>query len=151
LLISNLKMELIWLDRFKLLERDPHYYSDECISGIYYLLLRDIAPLPVRALRACELLEDVPRFIQQARANCLTGSAALNVRRLPARQQAGPPRLTPRRQSRGSRTPKPSSRKARPSWADRFQSWPRGSPLLRTRRRTRPVPSGPGSNSTCRD
>ncbi len=83
LLVSNLKMELFWLDQFKLLERDPHYYSDECIGGIYYVLLRDFAPLPVRALRACERLEDVPRFIKQARANCLTGSAALNVKNPP--------------------------------------------------------------------
>ena len=69
LLISNLKMELFWLDRFKLLERDPHYYSDECVGGVYYVLLRDFAPLPVRALRAAERMEDVPRFIKQARAN----------------------------------------------------------------------------------
>jgi len=69
LLVSNLKMELFWLDRFKLLERDPHYYSDECVGGVYYVLLRDFAPLPVRALRAAERLEDVPRFIKQARAN----------------------------------------------------------------------------------
>jgi uncharacterized protein (DUF885 family) len=69
LLVSNLKMELFWLDRFGLLERDPHYYSDECVGGVYYVLLRDFAPLPVRALRVAERLEDVPRFIKQARAN----------------------------------------------------------------------------------
>ncbi len=69
LLISNLKMELFWLERFNLLERDPHFYSDECIGGVYYLLLRDFAPLPERARRAAERLEDVPRFIKQARAN----------------------------------------------------------------------------------
>jgi uncharacterized protein (DUF885 family) len=69
LLVSNLKTELFWLDRFRLLERDPHYYSDECIGGVYYVLLRDFAPLPVRALRVAERLEDVPRFIKQARAN----------------------------------------------------------------------------------
>lgn len=69
LLLSNLKMEFFWLDRFELLERNPHFYSDECIGGVYYLLLRDFAPLPVRALRAAERLEDVPRFIEQARAN----------------------------------------------------------------------------------
>jgi uncharacterized protein (DUF885 family) len=69
LLVSNLKMELFWLDRFRLLERDPHYYSDECVGGVYYVLLRDFAPLPVRALRVAERLEDVPRFIKQARAN----------------------------------------------------------------------------------
>jgi hypothetical protein len=32
-------------------------------------MLRDFAPLPVRALRVAERLEDVPRFIKQARAN----------------------------------------------------------------------------------
>jgi uncharacterized protein (DUF885 family) len=69
LLISNLKMELFWLERIRLLERDPHYYSDECVGGVYYVLLRDFAPLPVRALRAAERLADVPRFIKQARAN----------------------------------------------------------------------------------
>jgi uncharacterized protein (DUF885 family) len=69
LLVSNLKMELFWLDRFKLLERNPFFYSDECIGGVYYVLLRDFAPLPVRALRAAERMEDVPRFIKQAQAN----------------------------------------------------------------------------------
>jgi len=69
LLVSNLKMELFWLERFKLLERDPHFYSDECVGGVYYLLLRDFAPLPVRALRAAERMADMPRFIRQARAN----------------------------------------------------------------------------------
>ena len=69
LLISNLKMELFWLDRFRLLERNPFFYSDECVGGVYYVLLRDFAPLPVRALRAAERMEDVPRFIKQARAN----------------------------------------------------------------------------------
>jgi uncharacterized protein (DUF885 family) len=69
LLISNLKMELFWLERVRLLERDPHYYSDECVGGVYYVPLREFAPLPVRALRAAERLADVPRFIRQARAN----------------------------------------------------------------------------------
>jgi uncharacterized protein (DUF885 family) len=69
LLVSNLKMELFWLEQFRLLERNPYYYTDECIGGVYYVLLRDYAPLPVRALRAAERMEDVPRFIKQARAN----------------------------------------------------------------------------------
>jgi len=69
LLVSNLKMELFWLDRIRLLERDPHFYSDECVGGVYYLLLRDFAPLPVRALHMARRLSDVPRFIKQARAN----------------------------------------------------------------------------------
>jgi uncharacterized protein (DUF885 family) len=72
LLISSLKMELFWLDRIRLLERDPHFYSDECVGGVYYLLLRDYAPLPVRALRVAQRLSDVPRFIKQARANIRT-------------------------------------------------------------------------------
>jgi uncharacterized protein (DUF885 family) len=69
LLVSNLKMELFWLDRIRLLERNPFFYSDECIGGVYYVLLRNFAPLPVRALRVAERLEDVPRFITQARTN----------------------------------------------------------------------------------
>jgi uncharacterized protein (DUF885 family) len=59
LLVSNLRMELFWLERFRLLERDPHFYSDECVGGVYYVLLREFAPLPVRALRAAERLADV--------------------------------------------------------------------------------------------
>jgi uncharacterized protein (DUF885 family) len=72
LLVSNLKMELFWLYRFKLLERDPHFYAEECVGGVYCLLLRDFAPLPVRALRVAQRLSDVPRFIKQARANVKT-------------------------------------------------------------------------------
>jgi uncharacterized protein (DUF885 family) len=69
LLASNIKMELFWLVRRKLLERNPRFYADECTNGVYYLLLYDFAPLPVRARSVAERLEAIPGFIRTARQN----------------------------------------------------------------------------------
>ena len=69
LLAGNIKMELFWLERRKLLERSPYFYAAECVNGVYYLLLFDFAPLPERAQSVAARLEAIPKFIRTARQN----------------------------------------------------------------------------------
>jgi transposase len=69
LLGSNLRMELFWLERRRLLVTNPCFYADECIQGVYSLLLREFAPLERRAGSVAARMADVPRFIDVARRN----------------------------------------------------------------------------------
>ncbi|MBM3315052.1 DUF885 domain-containing protein, partial [candidate division WOR-3 bacterium] len=69
LLVSNLKMELFWFDRMRWQERNPKLYTGECIDAVYFLLLRDFAPLPERARLVAARLSQVPRFLAEARRN----------------------------------------------------------------------------------
>jgi uncharacterized protein (DUF885 family) len=69
LLADNIRMELFWLERMRILENNPYFYASECLYGVYTVLLREFAPLPVRALRAAERMAAVPAFVAQARRN----------------------------------------------------------------------------------
>jgi hypothetical protein len=69
LLLSNLKMELFRLEKLKAWERNPKVYADECVQGVYYLLLRNFAPLQVRAKSAAQRMSEVPRVLEDARKN----------------------------------------------------------------------------------
>jgi hypothetical protein len=68
LLISNIKTELFFLERLRPWEKSPFFYAQECIYGIYYLTLRDFAPVSRRARRVAERMADVPRLLREARA-----------------------------------------------------------------------------------
>jgi uncharacterized protein (DUF885 family) len=69
LLVSNLQMELFSLETLQVWRTSPMLYSDQCINGIYYLLLRNFAPLSVRAGHVAERLAQIPGLIDQARRN----------------------------------------------------------------------------------
>ncbi len=49
--------------------RDPNYYLDEILNGLYFLLQREFAPLEVRLASAVARLRGVPRLLAQAKAN----------------------------------------------------------------------------------
>ena len=49
--------------------RDPSYYLDEILYGIYFLVERQFAPLPERANAAALRAREVPDLLLQARAN----------------------------------------------------------------------------------
>ena len=49
--------------------RDPSYYLDEILYGIYLLIERQFAPLPERARSAARRARAVPDLLKQARAN----------------------------------------------------------------------------------
>jgi len=69
LLAASLKQVLFWLDTRRTLETHPRFYVTECIDGVYFLLLRDFAPLTDRARSVAARMERVPGFIAQARKN----------------------------------------------------------------------------------
>jgi uncharacterized protein (DUF885 family) len=69
LLVSNLQMELFSLETLQVWRTNPMQYSDQCINGVYYLLLRNFAPLSVRAGHVAERLAQIPGLIDEARRN----------------------------------------------------------------------------------
>ena len=69
LLVSNLQMELFSLDKLQVWRTNPMQYSDQCINGVYYLLLRNFAPLSVRAGHVAKRLAQIPGLIDEARRN----------------------------------------------------------------------------------
>ncbi|MGY4706789.1 DUF885 domain-containing protein [Candidatus Bipolaricaulota sp. J31] len=50
-------------------ERDPGSYPGECLGGIFTLIVRDFAPLPERLKSALGRLREVPRVLEEGRAN----------------------------------------------------------------------------------
>ena len=69
LLISNVKVELFRFETIPAWRRNPQFYADECVQGVYYLLLRDFAPLEQRARLAIQRLRRVPRVMAEAARN----------------------------------------------------------------------------------
>ena len=49
--------------------RDPAFYLDEILYGVYYLAERAFAPVPHRAGAAARRLRQVPRLLREARVN----------------------------------------------------------------------------------
>ena len=50
-------------------ERDPGEYANECLGGIFSLVVRDFAPLPERLKGALGRLREVPRVLEEGKAN----------------------------------------------------------------------------------
>jgi len=67
LLRSTIETERFWLVRRRPLETNPYFYADECVQGVYTLLLRDFAPLPRRAELVLGRLNEIPRLVAAAR------------------------------------------------------------------------------------
>lgn len=69
LLISNLRMELFRLEKLHSWERNPMVYTDVCVQGVYFLMLRDFAPLKNRARSVAQRMAEVPRVLEDAKKN----------------------------------------------------------------------------------
>jgi uncharacterized protein (DUF885 family) len=50
-------------------ERDPGGYPGECLGGIFTLIVRDFAPLPERLKSVLGRLREVPRVLEEGKAN----------------------------------------------------------------------------------
>jgi uncharacterized protein (DUF885 family) len=50
-------------------ERSPGTYVDECLGGVFLLLVRDFAPFPVRMKAVLGRLREVPRVLAEAKKN----------------------------------------------------------------------------------
>src|SRR6266436_6974266 len=68
-LLNHLEVEETQLREIRVPFRDPGYYLDEIMYGVYYLIQRTFAPLPERAHRAAARLRDVPRLLKEAGSN----------------------------------------------------------------------------------
>jgi hypothetical protein len=69
LILSNLESQRLELEDIKQWGRDPAIYADECVNGIYYLLLRQGEPLAKRMEHAIQRLRQIPRVIAEMNAN----------------------------------------------------------------------------------
>jgi len=68
-LLDSLASEERLLEEVRAPFRDPAYYLDEILYGVYYLIEREFAPLPDRVRAAAARLSEVPRLLRQARGN----------------------------------------------------------------------------------
>lgn len=68
-LLDALEVDARLLEEVRGPFRDPAYYLDEILYGIYYLVEREFAPLPERARAATLRIREVPGLLRQARAN----------------------------------------------------------------------------------
>lgn len=66
---SLLEVEERMLRETRVPFRDPCFYLDDILYGVYYLVQRDFAPLPERAGSAARRLREVPRLLEQGRSN----------------------------------------------------------------------------------
>ena len=55
-------------DKLRFFERYPGNGPDECLGGVYMLVLREFAPLPERMKSVLGRLRQVPRVLQESRA-----------------------------------------------------------------------------------
>jgi len=69
ILSGQLEFEERWLAEARPAFRDPAFYLDEILYGVYYLVEREFSPLPDRARAATRRLQQVPGLLSQARAN----------------------------------------------------------------------------------
>jgi uncharacterized protein (DUF885 family) len=57
------------IDPLRSHERSPGQYLDECLGGVFLLLLRDFAPFPTRMRAVLGRLREVPRVLAEAQQN----------------------------------------------------------------------------------
>jgi uncharacterized protein (DUF885 family) len=69
LLLSNVKYQIFNLKTFPYWQKSPSVYSDQCLLGIYYLMLRNFKPLEERLPDIISRLKEIPRICREARAN----------------------------------------------------------------------------------
>jgi uncharacterized protein (DUF885 family) len=69
ILSGSLEVDERQLEEARPARRDPAFYLDEILYGVYYLVEHDFAPLPDRARAAARRLLEVKRLLRQAKAN----------------------------------------------------------------------------------
>jgi uncharacterized protein (DUF885 family) len=72
IMIQVLKNLLRGLEKTRTHERYPGNAPDECLGGIYALVVREFAPLPVRLKSILGRLNEVPRVLSEVRGNIIT-------------------------------------------------------------------------------
>ncbi len=69
LLLHKVESDSWALEKLQQWAWNPLYYVNIAGNGIYGLVSRDFAPLPERLMSAAARLEQIPRFLEQARAS----------------------------------------------------------------------------------
>jgi uncharacterized protein (DUF885 family) len=69
LLLSNIKFQLFQLETFPYWKKSPSIYSDQCLSGIYYLALRNFAPLDKKLPSFLGRLNQIPAICKTGKEN----------------------------------------------------------------------------------
>jgi uncharacterized protein (DUF885 family) len=69
LLTANIKSWHFDLEMFPYWKKAPYVYSDQCLNGIYYLALRDFAPMPDKLPSLMGRLRRIPDICRIGKAN----------------------------------------------------------------------------------
>ncbi|HBC47342.1 MAG TPA: hypothetical protein DCZ43_09875 [candidate division Zixibacteria bacterium] len=69
LILANIKFLLFQYKTFPYWKKSPSVYSDQCLYGIYYLMLRDFAPLEMRMQAVISRINKIPGVCREAKAN----------------------------------------------------------------------------------
>ena len=69
LLQANIKFQLFQLETFPYWKKSPSVYSDQCLSGIYYLALRNFAPLDQKLPSILGRLNEIPVICNTGKKN----------------------------------------------------------------------------------
>jgi uncharacterized protein (DUF885 family) len=69
LLISNIKFLLFQYRDFPYWKKSPTFYSDQCFNGLYYISLRNYAPMEQKLPAILGRLRQIPQMCQIARSN----------------------------------------------------------------------------------
>lgn len=71
LTVQLLKNVMRGFEKFQGIYRNPGGAVDECLGGVYALVIRDFAPLPERMKSILGRLREVPRVLSEARATII--------------------------------------------------------------------------------
>jgi uncharacterized protein (DUF885 family) len=68
-LTTRMKREIYWIEKWRFWERNPLFYKNVVVEGIFNLLSRDFAPLEERLRSVIAREKDVPEVLACAREN----------------------------------------------------------------------------------
>lgn len=71
LMVQLAKSFLREFEKLRSHERSPGMYVNECLGGVFLLLMRDFAPFRVRMKSALGRLREIPRVLAQGKANLI--------------------------------------------------------------------------------
>ncbi len=69
LLASDIALNILWYDKVAEWKRNPNFYAETPVYGIFLLLIREFAPLKDRMRSVLARLKDVPELLQAGRDN----------------------------------------------------------------------------------
>ncbi|MFO8034708.1 MAG: DUF885 domain-containing protein [Candidatus Bipolaricaulota bacterium] len=71
LMLNTVRMMIRGHDVLRTYARNPGEYTDECMGGVFLLLIKQFAPLPERLKAIAGRLEATPQLLEQAKQNLI--------------------------------------------------------------------------------